>query len=217
LVPIIPSPAGQAHYIYCSWIQRGGVHATYYSADVSTSTAVLPSPCTKCPNSNKFSTGVGSGLSTRPSTLDSALVGTASVCGSLSCNLVIRWAGAIRACSSSGQDSTCVGAPAYRRDFQWTIASADRVKLWVDNKLLIDQWSSLAVSSPSASAIFGQAHTILDIFAEYQRLSSDVISSAPVLLSDTGQDGTFQPIHSMRLFFAESLQGSPSYINVYPT
>ena len=58
---------------------------------------------------------------------------------------------------------------------------------------------------------------ILDFFAEYQRLATDVISAAPVLLSDTGQDGTSQPIHSTRLFRTETLKGSPSYINVYPT
>ena len=58
---------------------------------------------------------------------------------------------------------------------------------------------------------------ILDFFAEYQRLATDVISAAPVLLSNTGQDGTFQPIHSTRLFRTETLKGSPPYINVYPT
>ena len=160
-IPVIPSPAGQAHYIHSSWIQRGGLHATYYSADESASTAQLPMPCRQCHATHKFPQTVSSGgVSTRPATLDSALVGSASVCGSLSCNLVIRWAGAIRACSSAADHSTCLGAPSYRREFKWTIAPADRVKLWLDNKLIIDQWSSLSVSSPSAAAVFGHADKV---------------------------------------------------------
>ena len=217
-IPVIPSPAGQAHYIHSSWIQRGGLHATYYSADESASTAELPMPCSQCHATHKFPETVSSGgVSTRPATLDSALVGSASVCGSLSCNLVIRWAGAIRACSTAADDSTCLGAPSYTRDFKWTIAAADRVKLWLDNKLVIDQWSSLSVSSPSGSVVFGNAGKVMDVFAEYQRLSSDVLSSAPVELRDTGGDGSFQLIHSMRLYRTEDLQDSPTYINVYPT
>ena len=218
LVPIVPSPAGQAHYIHSSWIQRGGLHATYYSSDFSMPTSALPPPCSACASLHKFPVTVSSGaLSTRPSSLDSALVGVGSVCGSQSCNLVIRWAGVVRACTTDAADSTCLGAPLYHRDFKWTIATDDRVKLWIDNKLIIDQWSSLDASSPSGTAVFRHPHTVLDLFAEYQRLSTDVISSSPVVLLDTGHDGTFQPIHSMRLYRTESLQGSPSYIDVYPT
>ena len=218
MIPIVPSPAGQAHWLYASWIQRGGLHATYYSSDSAWATSELPRPCTRCAETHKFPAAISSGgLSTNPTTFDSGLTGSASVCGTGSCNFVIRWAGVIRACSSAEDDSTCVGAPSYTRDFKWTIASADRVKLWIDNKLIIDQWTSLDVSSPSGSATFGKPDGLADVFAEYQRLAADVISSAPILLSDTGQDGTFQPIHSMRLYRVESLQGSPSYLNVYPT
>jgi hypothetical protein len=139
-IPIVPSPAGQTHYLYATWLIRGGLHASYYSADISASTQVLPLPCFLCGAMHKFPQTVSSGgVSTRPSTLDSALVGSASVCSSLSCNLVIRWAGVIRACSVLAE-ITCAGAPSYRRDFQWTIASDDRVKLWIDNRLVIDQW-----------------------------------------------------------------------------
>ena len=217
-IPVVPSPAGQAHWLFASWIQRGGLHATYYSADSSAPTSELPRPCTRCAEAHKFPATVSSGgLSTNPSTFDSGLTGSASVCGSASCNFVIRWAGVIRACVSGADDTSCIGSPSYTRDFKWTIASADRVKLWVDNKLIIDQWTSLDVSSPSGSISFGKPDGLADIFAEYQRLATDVISSAPVLLSDTGQDGTFQAIHSMRLYRTESLRGSPSYLNVYPT
>ena len=221
-IPIVPSPAGQAHYLYASWMQPGGLHATYYSSQQN---QALPVPCSKCSISHKFPTTVSSGgTSTNPATLDSGLVGPGSVCGSLSCNLWIRWAGGVRACEGSvhgdgtSDYTSCYGAnDAYRRDFRWTMATADRVKLWVDSKLVIDQWSSLSVASPSASVVFHQPHRILDFFAEYQRLSTDVISSAPVLLSDTAQDGSFQPIQSHRLYRSEQLFGSPSFVNIYPT
>ncbi len=58
---------------------------------------------------------------------------------------------------------------------------------------------------------------VVDIFAEYQRQSSDVLSSAPVELRDTGADGTFRLIHSMRLYRTEALKESPTYVNVYAT
>ena len=217
-IPVVPSPAGQAHYLYASWIQSGGLHATYYSAaaaqtDVSLG---LPVPCSKCALAHKFPSTISSGGSTSPSALDAALTGADSVCGSTSCNVWIRWSGALRACLPSTSASSCVGgAESFSRDFRWTMATEDRIKLWVDNRLVIDQWSSLSAAAPSGSAVFGSASAVLDVFAEYQRLSSDVISSAPVFLSDTGEDGTFQPLHSMRLYVTEDLQGSPSFLNLY--
>ena len=217
-IPVVPSPAGQAHHLYASWIQSGGLHATYYSAaaaqtDVSQG---LPVPCSKCALAHKFPSTISSGGSTSPSALDAALTGADSVCGSTSCNVWIRWSGALRACLPSASASSCVGgAESFSRDFRWSMATEDRIKLWVDNRLVIDQWSSLSAASPSGSAVFGSASAVLDVFAEYQRLSSDVISSAPVFLSDTGEDGTFQPLHSTRLYVTEDLQGSPSFLNLY--
>ncbi|KAJ1480364.1 hypothetical protein T484DRAFT_2806010 [Baffinella frigidus] len=52
----------------------------------------------------------------------------------------------------------------------------DRVKLWIDNKIVIDQWNSLAAVSPTGSYLFDSATGIYDIHAEFLKRLADAAS-----------------------------------------
>ena len=47
---------------------------------------------------------------------------------------------------------------------------AERIKLWVDNKLLIDQWTSLDVSRPTCTFAFPVAMDYYEIDLEFKTL-----------------------------------------------
>jgi hypothetical protein len=51
----------------------------------------------------------------------------------------------------------------------------DRVKLWIDNKLIIDQWTSISSLTPTGSYLFDSSTGIYDIHAEFLKEKSVVV------------------------------------------
>ena len=69
----------------------------------------------------------------------------------------VRWSGYLR--------------PSFFEDYMLyasLLVSSDRVRLWVDNCLLVDQWSSLAATTSSASIIFPASKSYYYIQIEYK-------------------------------------------------
>jgi hypothetical protein len=77
-----------------------------------------------------------------------------------------RYHGMLAACEP--QPSSCPGDEFVERNFNWTLSPSDRVKLWIDNQLIIDQWTSLASLSATASHRFLERAASLDFAALFQ-------------------------------------------------
>ena len=118
----------------------------------------------------------------------------------------IRWAGFIRPCRA-GDTYT----------FYTPIDSADeRVRLWVDNSLVIDQWTSLAGTDPSGTPLaFGISNGYYDVKMEYKSLGGQ--TNARVQLE--WQSGLTQRgvIRSDRLFQRELVTGNPFMLTIRPS
>jgi len=90
--------------------------------------------------------------------------------------------------------------------FQAEIADAsDRVKIWVDNLLLVDQWASLAALSPAGTLNDLWASDFYSVKLEYrERLGDQAVS-----LKWSYGNASAVPIPSSRLFYTFNSQGSP--------
>merc|ERR1712216_598022 len=109
-----------------------------------------------------------------------------------------------------------------QRYFKWAgIAGAtngqmDRVRLWVDNKLIIDQWTSLKVAEPTGGYLFDSASGIYDIHAEILR-TKDTTEADTVAVKDgatAGGAGWGDTIATDYLYFTETISGSPYAVTV---
>lgn len=86
-------------------------------------------------------------------------------------------------------------------------AATDRVRLWVDSKLVIDQWNSLASASPAATLSFPVAHEYYELQMFYQTFA---LSGLGGLKSN----GVIIP--SDRLFMSTHVIGSPFTVTTQP-
>ena len=71
----------------------------------------------------------------------------------------VRWAGLLR--------------PQYAEEYTFfarVSGDEDRVKLWVDNSLLVDQWLSLAATERSGTLAIGAANAYFDVAMEYKHV-----------------------------------------------
>ena len=71
----------------------------------------------------------------------------------------MRWAGFLR--------------PQYAEEYTFfarVSGDADRVKLWVDNSLLVDQWLSLSATERSGTLTIGAANAYFDVAMEYKHV-----------------------------------------------
>jgi len=80
--------------------------------------------------------------------------------------------------------ASCGGNNFLERAFNWTVQPADRLKLWIDNKLLIDQWTSLDATSVTASHRFLDRAATLDFAAYFQRAIASSSRTDPASVSD---------------------------------
>ncbi|KAJ1480362.1 hypothetical protein T484DRAFT_1810896, partial [Baffinella frigidus] len=94
------------------------------------------------------------------------------------------------------------------------VAGADeRVKLWVDDQWIIDQWNSLSSTEPSGT-LFVAANALYDIKVQYK----DVTDTAEIhLFWESATQGT-QVVPTDRLFAsATAVEGSPFMATVFPS
>uniref|UniRef100_A0A7S4KLE9 PA14 domain-containing protein n=1 Tax=Guillardia theta TaxID=55529 RepID=A0A7S4KLE9_GUITH len=207
-VPSTPSPSGYIHYLYASWIAQGGIAATYYAGTPSSSNGysslALSAPINVLTNGNAVNqrlTELG-GTVEDSSQAASTLWGSSALTSSTE-GYVIRWSGMYQTLTS-------------QRYFQWKVTTdnGDRVRLWIDNKLIIDQWTSLDSNTPSGGYIFDSVDGIYDVTAEYWRADGKPTTPANIEVLDGSSTAAFSSIPSTRLYFTQDLSGSPYAVTV---
>jgi hypothetical protein len=211
-VPSTPSPSGYTHYLYASWLAKGGVSATYYTL------AAAPSD------------GAGTAFSAPVDVLDGGAIAANKRPTQVKA-AVQAWDTASG--KSHGEAKLTTNAPTYgfvirfngmyrtsstQRYFKWagidtTAAKEDRVRLWVDNKLVIDQWTSLKVAAPTGGYLFDSATGIYDIHAEFLR-GATATAASTVQVQDGTTASPASDITSTNLFFSETISGSPYAVTV---
>jgi hypothetical protein len=102
------------------------------------------------------------------------------------------------------------------RYFKWDAGAinSDRVRLWIDNVLIIDQWTSLAttLTSKSAGRTIDIVDALYDVQVEYYRKAGSASTSAE--LKDSNDNTVFSSITSDRLYYQEKISGSPYAVSV---
>ena len=87
------------------------------------------------------------------------------------------------------------------------------MRLWIDNKLIVDQWTSLDYAAPTGSYLFDSSSGIYDVHAEVWR-QSGVTTDKSVSIQDGSDGNTFTDVPTDRLYFSETLSGSPYAVTV---
>ena len=101
-----------------------------------------------------------------------------------------------------------------QRYFKWNaIEATDRVRLWIDNKLVVDSWTSLAAAAPTGSYLFDSSSGIYDVHAEIWRKST-LTTASSVSIQDGSDGSTWADVPTDRLYFSETLSGSPYAVTV---
>ena len=142
--------------IVTSLVNAGGLVSTYYD----TLGAVNPVPAI-----NFSPVGAGARASRVDATMDwsTAVASTSKPSVSLTgSNFGVRWMGFVRP-SKAQQYTFAVVMPQ-----SGTAGQVERVKLWVDNSIIVSQWTSLASTNPSGTIAFGNSNGYYDISALYK-------------------------------------------------
>ena len=146
-----------SHTLYTFIAHAGGLHATYYDAANFSGTlalAVRTDPTIDFSGSDDVTSA-----SMWPGVTGNAIYGH---------DFGVRWGGFIRAPYNSVYTlSLEIGS-----SNPYNAPTDDRIKLWIDNQLVIEQWSSLASQTPSGTFDFKNAEFLYDITAEYKHFSS---------------------------------------------
>ena len=206
--------------------ERGGLQATYYTSSSDSSAPEpgqpLPAPCEshslprrqvqpELPFTNVTQTAAGN--------VDlQAAVASCPNASDPNSTLVVRYNGMMAACQPA--PSPCSSANWFQRNLTWTLTPSDRVKLWVDNHLLIDQWTSLSSTSPTASHRFLHRTASVDFAALFQRTLSRTGQTASQSRQEANMemrlvdDGGFNnsTLGSNRLWSISDIQGSPFHL-----
>jgi len=196
-VPSTPSPTGYTHYLYASWLAEGGVSATYYSGNNlpaptldSTATTTYSAPVDKnddgSATNKRLTDRLGVDLKD-PTAANAGGHGSDKLCAN-ACAFSVRMNGAYKTAST-------------QRYFKWNaITATDRVRLWIDNKLVVDSWTSLAAAAPTGSYLFDSSSGIYDVHAEVWR-KSGLTTDSLVSIQDGSDGSTWANVPSDRLLF----------------
>ena len=87
------------------------------------------------------------------------------------------------------------------------------MRLWIDNKLIVDQWTSLSSDAPTGSYLFDSSSGIYDVHAEIYRKSGENTAKS-VSIQDGSDGNTWNHVPTTRLYFSETLSGSPYAVTV---
>jgi len=212
MIPAEPWDESIAPLMLMSWAQPGGLHATYYTtaearrADAAQYT--MPPPC-EAAHLPRLHQRVALPLAnvTHPGAGDADLQAGLVWCPQATlpgARVMVRYHGLLSACEPA--PALCPADSFFQRTFNWTVAPSDRLKLWLDNALLIDQWTSLSSTSISAAHRFLERTAALDIAAYFQR---ELNISAPMRLDDDGDLAANSSIATSRLLYVSDVSGSP--------
>jgi hypothetical protein len=211
-VPSTPSPTGYTHYLYASWIAAGGVSATYYdfgsNAQPTTDGAdtTYSAPIDVLAEDSVATTK-------RHTTLGAKVIKSDTANGDADAHGVKKLLGTDN--SYSIRFNGMYKTTTTQRYFKWNgiLKESDRVRLWVDNKLIVDQWTSLDLAAPTGSYLFDSATGIYDVHAEIFSKKTRAAAST-VSIQDGNVEGTYADVAATRLYFTETLSGSPYAVTV---
>lgn len=136
--------------------RAGGLHATYF--DVETLTTAL---YIREDTSIDWS-GTGDATST---TIWPGMTGQAVDGSSFS----VKWRGFLRAPYANTYTFTAK----LEQGLGASPSVGERVRLWIDNQIVIEQWSSLNVRSPTGTYYFERSEYLYEIVADYKHTSGD--------------------------------------------
>eukprot|EP00290_Baffinella_frigidus_P000367 CAMPEP_0180183136 /NCGR_PEP_ID=MMETSP0986-20121125/41047_1 /TAXON_ID=697907 /ORGANISM="non described non described, Strain CCMP2293" /LENGTH=821 /DNA_ID=CAMNT_0022136569 /DNA_START=159 /DNA_END=2622 /DNA_ORIENTATION=+ len=178
--------------LYAALLVRGGITATYYDNNDFTTPVKYAEGTTNLQYAQFQSTSARDNDNSVP-TVES---------------FSVRYAGFV----APTRDSTY--------QFKWNRGigtGTDRVKLWVDNSLIIDQWSSLGASAPTGLIELRSAY-YYDARIEYKYVegctSGTCVASARLQWQPNG--GTMADITSANLYRGYDVMGSPMTVDVKP-
>ena len=188
--------------LHSSFIDGPGIVATYYDGGLASGAATVT---TRLQEAIDFSTTLGNKPTGVNSLADNG-------------DFSVRWTGFLRPDNVTnytiyfglgGRDATNYLNQPIRE-------TGERVKLWLDTHLLIDQWTSLSSTRPSATVGFAELR-YFDLTIEYLQSGDDLqhtLSWSPCLADS---DPTAPcPIPSSSLFRGESVKDSPWSITPAP-
>ena len=144
-------------------------------------------------------------LSESASNIDFSAAGLLRPFGALSGNIVgVRWMGFVRP------------EVAHLHTFSISVSSeSERVRLWVDNIVILDQWISLSFTNPSGTIWLGTAHSYYSLRLDYKQTNTSS-SSATKLLWNSGLPSLDGVIPSSRLYSQKlTLGDDPFQISVH--
>jgi hypothetical protein len=176
-------------------VRGGGIFATYYS-DVSTTqnadTAMLNQAVSKVDSIIDWSSASGS-------------AGMASPLPSWS-GYAARWAGFVRARYSE------------EHTFRLSVRQEyERVRLWVDNMLVIDQWASLGATVLDGVISLDSVDDLYEIRLDYARAgTSTSAQGVKMQWASAGAGGALSVVPSDHLYQASPLNGMPIPLRVAP-
>ena len=212
MIPADPWDEAIGPLMLASWAQPGGLHATYYTtaepAAEHAEVYAMPPPCESA-HLPRIHPQVALPVANQshPAAGDADLRAAVAACpqaAQTGARVIIRYHGLLAACEPA--PALCAGDAFFERSFNWTVAPSDRVKLWVDNALLIDQWTSLSSTSVTAAHRFLERTATLDVAAYFQR---DLGTTVPMRLDDDGDFAANASIATTRLLYVSDLVDSP--------
>jgi len=121
----------------------------------------------------------------------------------------VRWSGMIRA-----PDATPLVT--YSTPLGSTTIKDERVKLWIDNSLLIDQWTSLQSTNPSAALLDLTANQLYDIKLEYKNVVSGAAEGSQLKLMQAWSLQSAMVVPSTRLYSSHAISGTAKRVRVNP-
>ena len=183
--------------LFAHQLLRGGVAATYYDAPDLT----LPK------SARRASQGAGGGslqkIGWQSMSQTAGLPGTSIATTD---GYSVRWTGFL----APTQD----GEYSFQMTRSGSIVS-DRVRVWVDNWSVIDQWASLSALNPKGT-IFLRAFSYYDVWVDYKVEGSAVSPHFAQLYWKSGSS-TLAAIPSGSLFEGYAVHGSPFNVRVHPS
>ena len=155
---------GNQHFLHAHLLEDGGVHATYYATEATglSTTPQLSAPGIMSEKGKKMTSVLGF-----PSDLFSGITSAQSLDPSMQnevSGFVVRWSGML---GLEPHDK-----PLSRKFIWHGMAPDDRVRLWVDNRIIIDQWASLSDPQPSAVVTLSRQELKYDLHLEFGRTNT---------------------------------------------
>ena len=118
----------------------------------------------------------------------------------------VRWQGLIRPTATTPYTFMIL------QDIRNTTFPSDRVQLWLDGQLLVDQWTSLGEVPTAVSVAFPMVYEFYEVEMLYQSQSFGRLR----LPATRGGGQTPSTIPSSNLFTGQPVANSPYTVNVFP-